>query len=52
MCARVSTRIKHVHVIRRVSRIQVRRVINSRIVGSRGLYRIFMTPKYVRGQCY
>ena len=52
MCARVGTRIKHARVIWRVSRIQVRRVINSHIVGSRGLDRIFMTPKYVRGPCY
>ena len=52
MCARVSTRIEHVRLIQRVSHIQVRRVINSRMWDSRGLYWIFMTPKYVRGQCY
>ena len=43
MCARVSTRIEHVHLIQRVSHIQVRQVINSRMWDSRGLYQIFMT---------
>ncbi len=47
MFVRVSTRIKHTHVIWRVSHVQVRRVINSRIVGSRGLNRIFMSEALI-----
>ena len=52
MRVRLSTRIEHARVIRRVSHIQVRRVINSGMWDSRGLYWILLTPKYGSAQCY